>query len=194
MDPRAYRFCNRCNDPECSDFGNCRKSSNELPYVEGDPEGLNNDLEEDKDDINEIDQLGRDFDENLTYGVKQPPQIHPDDDDESESATSKDLTMEEARNKIRIVFKYYASYGDRLNMSYIQASKVVKMMKDSSVIQKGSVTKKDVDILFLKVNKSKPNMYFDDFVKFLYSLSTIKYELEPTEAFRLFLHNHIFPQ
>lgn len=102
--------------------------------------------------------------------------------------------MEEARNKIRIVFKYYASFGDRLNMSYIQASKVVKMMKDSSVIAKGSVTKKDVDILFVKINKSKPNMYFDDFVQFLYSLSTIKYDLEPTEAFRLLLKNHIFPQ
>lgn len=102
--------------------------------------------------------------------------------------------MDEARNKIRVVFKYYASFGDRLNLSYVQASKVVKMMKDSSVIQKGSVTKKDIDILFVKINKSKPNMYFDDFVKFLYSLSSLKYDAEPSEAFWLLLKNHIFPQ
>lgn len=101
--------------------------------------------------------------------------------------------MDEARNKIRIVFKYYASFGDRLNLSYIQASKVVKLMKDSSVIQRRSVTKKDVDILFLKLNKSKRNMSFENFVKFLYSISTIKYEAEPSEAFWLLLKNHIFP-
>jgi hypothetical protein len=109
-------------------------------------------------------------------------------------STDMGVTMEEARNKIRIVFKYYASFGDRLNMSYIQASKVVKMMKDSSVIHKGNVTKKDVDILFVKINKSKPNMYFDDFVKFLYALAPIKYDLDDAEAFKMLLKNHIFPQ
>jgi hypothetical protein len=103
------------------------------------------------------------------------------------------MTMSEAKNKIKVVFKYYASFGDRLNLSYIQASKVVKLMKDSSVIQKGSVTIKDVDILFAKINKSKPNMQFDDFIKLLYSLSSIKYEAEPSEAFRLLLKHHIFP-
>ena len=103
------------------------------------------------------------------------------------------MTMSEAKNKIKVVFKYYASFGDRLNLSYIQASKVVKLMKDSSVIQKGSVTIKDVDILFAKFNKSKPNMQFDDFIKLLYSLSSIKYEAEPSEAFRLLLKHHIFP-
>jgi len=93
--------------------------------------------------------------------------------------------MDQARNKIRIVFKYYASYGDRLNMSYIQGSKVIKMMKDSSVIQKGNISKKDVDILFVKFNKSKPNMNFDDFIKFIFELSSLKYELEPSEAFKV---------
>ena len=53
---------------------------------------------------------------------------------------------------------------------------------------------KDIDILFLKVNKSKPNMYFDNFVKFLYELAQIKYCGEPTDVFRMFLDNHIFPQ
>lgn len=67
-------------------------------------------------------------------------------------------------------------------------------MKDSGVIVKGGVTKKDVDILFVKVNKSKPNMYFDSFVKFLYELAQVKYTGDATEAFRVFLENHIYPQ
>lgn len=111
----------------------------------------------------------------------------------SEASTAKDISMSEAKNKIKVVFKYYSSFGDRLNLSYIQASKVVKLMKDSGVIQKGSVTKKDVDILFLKINKSKPNMQFDDFIQFLYALSTIKYDVEVSEAFWLLLKHHIFP-
>lgn len=102
--------------------------------------------------------------------------------DESEPETpEKEFSIDDARNKIRIVFKYYASYGDRLNMSYIQGSKVVKMMKDSGVITKGGCTKKDVDILFVKINKSKPNMHFDNFVKFLYKLAQIKYKGDPTD-------------
>ena len=79
-------------------------------------------------------------------------------------------------------------------MSYIQASKVVKMMKESGIIDKGGVSKKDVDILFAKVNKSKPNMYFEDFVKLLFEISQVKYSIDPTEAFRALLHDHIFPQ
>ena len=54
--------------------------------------------------------------------------------------SKKEFTMDDARNKIRIVFKYYASFGDRLNMTYIQASKVVKMVKESGMLDKG-VTK-----------------------------------------------------
>jgi len=90
------------------------------------------------------------------------------------------------------VFKHYTSFGDRTNMSYIQGNKVQKMMKECGVI--GTVvTKKDIDILFTKINKSKPNMYFEEFIKLLYEVATLKYSAEDNmDAFRKLLDEHLF--
>ena len=81
----------------------------------------------------EYDLAEQDFDENYNQNLNEKS---PEEND-----GPKEISMEEARNKIRIVFKYYASFGNRLNMSYIQGSKVVKMMKDSNVISKSGVSK-----------------------------------------------------
>ena len=81
----------------------------------------------------EYDLAAQDFDENYNQNLNEKS---PEEND-----GPKEISMEEARNKIRIVFKYYASFGNRLNMSYIQGSKVVKMMKDSNVISKSGVSK-----------------------------------------------------
>lgn len=99
--------------------------------------------------------------------------------------------MDEIRNHIRIVFQHYTSFGDRKNMTYIQSNKVQKLMTESGVIGK-KVTKKDIDILFLKINKSKPNMYFEDFIKLLYEIATLKYEGDQMDAFKQLLDDHIF--
>jgi hypothetical protein len=76
-------------------------------------------------------------------------------------------------------------------MAYIQSNKVQKMCKETDVIDK-KCTKKDVDILFLKINKSKPNMYFDDFIKLLYEFATLKYGGDKMEAFQKLLEKNIF--
>ena len=139
-----------------------RKTIGAKDYEEGDPEGL----EDANEDIEDVNQLSKDFDESLNYEAQDERYTGPKESDQgktieyneqSESESNREITMEEARNKIRIVFKYYTSFGDRLNLSKIQASKVIKLMKDSGVISKGSVTKTDVDILF-KVNDCMINL------------------------------------
>ncbi|CAI2361367.1 unnamed protein product [Moneuplotes crassus] len=185
MDPKAYKFGKDFDEQDFNEFEDHPKDNS--GYEEGDPIGLE-DLKDQEDS-----QFEQEFEDKLDLNKSEGFYQNESEQDQSEGDSNKEMTMEEAKNKIRIVFKYYASFGDRLNLSNIQASKVVKLMKDSSVIKKGSVTKKDVDILFVKINKSKPNMNFDDFVKLLFSISTIKYTVDPNEAFWLLLKNHIFP-
>lgn len=88
------------------------------------------------------------------------------------------------------MFQHYTSFGDRKNMSYIQSNKVQKMCKETGIIGK-KVTKKDIDIFFLKINKSKPNMYFDDFIKLLGEIAVLKYGGEELDAFRSLLGDHL---
>lgn len=76
-------------------------------------------------------------------------------------------------------------------MAYIQANKVQKLVKESGILGK-KVTKTDVDILFAKVNKSKPNMSFEDFIKLLYEFAKLKYGGDEMEAFQHLLKDSIF--
>jgi len=83
MDNRAYdahyreQCCTHWADPCWVGFNKCGKGTwveeghGDSECEEGDPDGLQEYYE--GDDTEEIDQLARDFDENLTYGVKQPP-------------------------------------------------------------------------------------------------------------------------
>jgi hypothetical protein len=43
----------------------------------------------------------------------------------------------EVKNKLRDIFSYYASYGDRLNTTYLKSSKFHKMMMDCGLTKKG---------------------------------------------------------
>lgn len=65
------------NDIDREDYG----------YLEGDPEGLQ--PNEDNDELNEIDQLGKDFDENLTYVLKKRDPNEHQDEEESQGNLSK---------------------------------------------------------------------------------------------------------
>lgn len=71
-------------------------------------------------------------------------------------------------------------------MAYIQSNKVQKLAKEANIIDK-KCTKKDIDILFLKINKSKPNMYFEEFIKLLYELAILKYGGDQMDAFKQLL-------
>ena len=63
-------------------------------------------------------------------------------------------------------------------------------MKETKVIGK-KVTKTDVDLLFAKINKSKPNMGFEDFIKLLGEIAVLKYGGDEMEAFSKILTDHL---
>lgn len=94
---------------------------------------------------------------------------------------------------LNLLFKHYTSFGDRTNNSYIQGNKVQKLMKDWNVIGK-TVTKTDVDMVFTKVNKSKPNMYYKDFLEVLNQIASLKYKGSQAEAFKELFYQNIYPK
>ena len=74
--------------------------------------------------------------------------------------------LDEVKKRLREVFNYYSSFGDRLNMNNLKSSKFHKMMQDALIINSTStlMEKKRLDIIFCQVNKHKPNMNFESFL------------------------------
>jgi glycosyltransferase A (GT-A) superfamily protein (DUF2064 family) len=67
--------------------------------------------------------------------------------------------LEEIKRRLKEVFIYYASFGDRMNTSNLKSSKFHKMMLDAGISNPDSLLdKKKLDIIFCQVNKHKPNM------------------------------------
>ena len=66
------------------------------------------------------------------------------------------------RGKLKKVFMFYTTFGDRFNSSMLKSNKFHKMMNDAN-IKDTVVTKQRLDLIFCKVNKHKCNMSFDTF-------------------------------
>jgi len=92
--------------------------------------------------------------------------------------------VEDTKKKLREIFSYYASFGDRMNVTNLKSNKFHKIMQDSGIILKQDqmknnpkmiALKKQVDLIFCSVNKSKPNMSFDNFLTSLIRISMYIY-------------------
>ena len=72
----------------------------------------------------------------------------------------------EIKRRLKLIFNYYSSYGDRLNVCNLKSSKFHKIMQDSMILKDSTnlMEKKKLDLLFCQVNKHKPNMQFDQFL------------------------------
>lgn len=68
--------------------------------------------------------------------------------------------MNEVKRRLKEVFNYYASFGDRLNTNNLKSSKFHKMMQDAMIITESSslMEKKKLDLIFCQVNKHKSNI------------------------------------
>ena len=42
--------------------------------------------------------------------------------------------LEDVKKKLREIFNYYASYGDRLNINNLKSAKFHKMMQDAKIV------------------------------------------------------------
>ena len=76
------------------------------------------------------------------------------------------------KNKLKIIFTFYASFGDRSNIQNLKSGKFHKLMLDSN-IQSGNLTQKQLDLLFVSQNKHKPNMNFNTFLELIPKLSKV---------------------
>lgn len=41
--------------------------------------------------------------------------------------------VDEIKKSLRVIFNYYASYGDRLNVNFLKSSKFHKMLLDAQI-------------------------------------------------------------
>lgn len=93
--------------------------------------------------------------------------------------------LETIKKKLKEIFVYYASYGDRLNTKNLKSSKFYKLMVDANIVSTGrkammmtstgefnastyddgqGMNKKRIDLIFCQVNKNKANMTFEVFL------------------------------
>ncbi|CAD8117800.1 unnamed protein product [Paramecium sonneborni] len=93
------------------------------------------------------------------------------------------------KKKLSIIFKFYASFGDRTNIDYIRSNKIHKLMSDSQIkLQRQD--QQQIDLLFVKANRNKPNMDFENFYYFLELLSE---NLYGENSFQFLMDNHLTP-
>ena len=112
--------------------------------------------------------------------------------------------LDDVKKKLKEIFIYYASFGDRLNSNNLKSAKFHKMMQDSGIIrtktvrsptrnstsrnagscspsprlqtEESQMNKKRIDLIFCSVNKHKVNMNFDTFLQALIKIAEFKYE------------------
>eukprot|EP01022_Parablepharisma_sp_SALTPOND_P020353 TRINITY_DN368_c4_g1_i1.p2 TRINITY_DN368_c4_g1~~TRINITY_DN368_c4_g1_i1.p2 ORF type:complete len:718 (-),score=69.14 TRINITY_DN368_c4_g1_i1:6194-8347(-) len=84
------------------------------------------------------------------------------------------VDIDDVLQKLKVLFSYYASFGDRLNVTNLKASKFHKMMQDAQVEVKPA-HKKRIDLIFCSQNKNMPNMGFDTFLDSLPLIAQLKY-------------------
>lgn len=106
---------------------------------------------------------------------------------------AKKIDLEDVKKKLKEVFIYYASYGDRLNTQNLKSAKFHKMLQDAGIMKESNrnaspnrsntlMNKKRVDLIFCSVNKHKVNMTFDVFLQAMIKIAEFKYNERSSEA------------
>ena len=59
--------------------------------------------------------------------------------------------LDDVKKKLKEIFIYYASFGDRMNHTKLKSNKFMKMMQDSNI---SKINKRKIDLIFVKINKN----------------------------------------
>lgn len=104
-------------------------------------------------------------------------------------------TVQDIKSKLRKIFQFYTTFGDRCNASYLKSNKFHKMMLDSGIRDNTNMTQKKLDLLFVAENKHKPNMEFNVFLQLLTKIARAKYRgvWSDGEALNHLLAEHLLP-
>jgi hypothetical protein len=113
---------------------------------------------------------------------------------EEKKGKEKNSFVSKMREKLRKIFNFYASFGNRCNPKSLKASQFIKMMIDADITD-SHLTHTKLDILFLQASKRSKTVDFEEFLELLYLISLKKFrkESDPNEAFKLLLVNSIDP-
>lgn len=120
------------------------------------------------------------------------PQSEPKIEQVNKSQSAK-ANVDDTLKKLNVMFSYYASYGDRLNVTNLKSSKYHKLMQDAG-IECSIVQKKRIDLIFCSENKNKPNMNFNTFLDTLPQIAQLKYpEMSPGDALNELVQQILLP-
>ena len=81
----------------------------------------------------------------------------------------------EVKEKLRTIFQYYTSFGDKNNSKFLKTQRFQKLMNDAE-IRDTNLTQKKLDLLFIAENKQNLNMEYEPFLGLLVKIARIKYK------------------
>ena len=121
-------------------------------------------------------------------------QNEPEPQNENPAETSQENT-DDIINKLKVIFSYYASFGDKMNINTLKSAKFHKLFQESGIDYKLNIKKK-LDLIFSACVKNKSGMLFETFLD---SLPQIALTVFPTagsdrDALQTLLHTYLIPQ
>ena len=100
------------------------------------------------------------------------------------------------QNSLRKLFVSYASYGTKANQNYLRAPRFLAMMEDAGVPDE-QLGLKQLEMLFFRENKHKPNVTFQVFLEVLTQVSREKFrslfDSKPAHAFLKLVEDFLLP-
>ncbi|EAR83293.2 hypothetical protein TTHERM_00992940 (macronuclear) [Tetrahymena thermophila SB210] len=110
------------------------------------------------------------------------------------SMSQEEKQLVELKNKLRTVFTFYVSFGDRINVNYLKSNKFHKMMSDAQLKDNVILTQNRLDLMFVKENHNKHNMDFDTFLTLIAKIAILKFpQYTDAQALQMILQNHFLP-
>jgi hypothetical protein len=97
------------------------------------------------------------------------------------------------KKNLKILFSFYASFGDRTNFHNLKSSKFHKMMRDANITDP-HLTAKKLDLLFCKESKNRSQIDFETFLELLIKIGEAKFmNMERNEALMNLISAHLNP-
>lgn len=103
------------------------------------------------------------------------------------------MEVDDIKQKLKQIFSFYASFGDRLNIDHLKSSKFKRLMLDTQISK--FINQKELDILYFAETLNKQNMTFDMFLNTLTKIASMMFRTEEStvESFHRLLYDHLLP-
>lgn len=136
-----------------------------------------------------------DADRKTVTSAGRGPSLRPKSQKKTKKkALREQYSLEEIKNKLKKLFTFYTSFGDRGNSTNLKSAKMRKMILDAGL--KDLIPNETLDIMFAGENKHKPNMTFDTWLGFLIKLGAVvykDYKYSDQDKLDYFIRDHLFP-